>query len=686
MTDQEFYSDYMQDIYARAGAKKDFSEEQFTEEMCDFLVDQAVVEGYDSAFYKKTHQGIRVDAWFFNKEKQELSLYICDFSPAPQLRTLTQKDIDKCFKRAERFLDKAITDTFYQDLEESLPIYRVAREIAENKKHISKVQFFLLTNAIISTRFKSDARPAIAKYNTIYDIWDIGRRTKIANSGKSKEDIIIDFTEFVPKGVECLPASFELSSCRSYLLALPGKMLAEIYDKYGERLLEQNVRTFLQFRGGVNKGIRTTLKNQPEMFFAYNNGLTVTAEEVVEKCNRIFSVKNFQIVNGGQTTASMFMAKRQDKKGINLDHVYVQVKLSIIDSEKVDDVIPLISKCANTQNKVSSADFFSNHPFHKRVEDFSRRLLAPSTNGALTETYWFYERARGQFANKQAKMTTTLIKKFLLQNPKRQMFTKTDLAKFENSFAQLPHYVSKGAQWNFGKFAEEICGKDENNKGLWDKNELQFNELYFKQLVAKAILFKVLDGEIMKQEWYGGYKANIVTYTIAKFVHIVAYEGLFIDFMSIWKQQSISNMLQKELLSLANKVNMTITDTDENVTQYCKKHVCWDKVKKIKYFLSQDVMGELIDSQEFTYRKKSANKKQKVLNEINTQVEVYSRGLRYWTLLIEWAKKSQILTDKEMSILSTTLRMDVTPPSEKQCIAILDIEELAIEEGYYFEK
>jgi len=684
MTEQEFYHDYMQDIYARAGSKEDFSEEQFVEEMCDFLVEQAIIDTYDSAFFKKTHQGIRIDAWNFNKATQELSFFICEYSPTPELRTISQSDVETHFKRAERFFINAKTNTFYQELEESLPIYKVARDIAENIKDISKIQFFLLSNASLSTRFKNLDRGSVNGYKTVYDIWDISRRARIAQSGKEKEDITIDFTEFVPGGIQCLPASTESSKCKSYLLAIPGIMLSDIYDKYGERLLEQNVRTFLQFRGGVNKGIRNTLKNQPEMFFAYNNGLTVTAEYIDEKNNKIYSTRNLQIVNGGQTTASIFMAKLQNKKDIDLEKVYVQVKLSIINPENVDEIVPEISRCANTQNKVSSADFFSNHAFHKRIEDFSRRSLAPSPDGTLTETYWFYERARGQFANKQAKMTQTQKKQFLIQNPKYQMFTKTDLAKYENTFTQLPHYVSKGAQWNFGKFAEEISGKDDSNKGLWENNDLQFNELYFRQLIAKAILFKSLDKRIMKQDWYSGYKANIVTYTLAKFVNIVASLGKFIDFMQIWKNQCISAQLEADLLLLAEQINNVITDTEENVTQFCKKEFCWQKVKEIRFFLSDYVLNELIEIEESTNRKKDAKKDQKILNKINAQIEVFNKGLNYWTALIGWAKNTNVFSDKEMSILSSTLRMNTTPPSEKQSNVILKIEVIAKEEGFYF--
>jgi len=683
MSEIEFYHDYMQDIYARAGSREDFSEEQFVQEMCDFLVEQAIIESYDSAFFKKSRQGIRIDAWNLNKDKQELSLFICDYSPSPELRSLTQTEVENCFKRAEKFFNKSKTSEFYHEIEEALPIYGVARQITENIDAISKIQFFLLSNGSLSSRFKGVESGSITGYDTVYDIWDISRRARIAQSGKEKEDIVIDFTEFVEEGIQFLPAFVSTSSCKSYLLVFPGKMLSEIYNKYGDRLLEQNVRTFLQFRGGVNKGIRNTLTNQPEMFFAYNNGLTVTAERIEVINNRIQSATNLQIVNGGQTTASIFMSKLQDKKKIDLEKVYVQVKLSVIDPDKVDDVVPVISKCANTQNKVSSADFFSNHPFHKRIEDFSRRVLAPSSDGSLTETHWFYERARGQYANTQAKMTISQKKKFLIQNPKTQMFTKTDLAKYENSFAQLPHYVSKGAQWNFGKFAEEISGKDDNNKGLWEKNNLQFNKLYFKQLIAKAIMFNFLDKNIMRQDWYGGYKANIVTYSLSKFVCLISSNRKYIDFMLIWRKQRLSDAMEKQLLEIAKVINIIITDTTENVTQYCKKYICWQKVLDTRLLLSEDVISELIDSEQVDEQRKDAKKVQKVLNDINAQVEVYNKGLKYWNALIDWASTSDILTEKEMSILSSTLRMNATPPSEKQCKVILEVERKAIDEGFF---
>jgi hypothetical protein len=680
---EEYYSEYMQEIYARAGSNEDFTTEQFTEEMCEFLVDQAVIENFDSCFYKKSHLGIRVDAWNFNKEKQELCLLIADFKPTKEARVLTPNDADNYFKRAERFFFKSIDDDYYREIEESLPIYGVARDISTNSQSISKVRFIIISNSVLSNRFKGISERSIEKYDTVYDIWDISRRARIEQSGKEKEDIIIDFTSFVESGIQYLPAFTGSESCKSYLLAFPGDMLAEIYNTYGERLLEQNVRTFLQFRGNVNKGIRNTIKNYPDMFFAYNNGLTVTAEETEVSNGRMLKVKNLQIVNGGQTTASILMSKLQDKNTVELDKVYVQVKMTVIEPDSVEDIVPKISEYANTQNKVSNSDFFSNHAFHKRIEDFSRRILAPSADGSLMETYWFYERARGQFANRQAKMSNAQKVKFQIQNPKNQRFTKTDLAKFENSFAQLPHYVSKGAQWNFGKFAEEISGKDET-LGLWDRSNLHFNELYYKQLIAKAIVFKFLDKNIMQQKWYGGYKANIVTYSLAKLSSIVATKGKFLDLMQIWQNQKVSKALENELLGLAEFINNIIIDTDENVTQYCKKKECWNRVKETPYTLSDDVILELLDSSEVDIKIKTAKKDQRDLNKINVQIEVFNKGQTYWSHLYDWAVKSKLFSDKELSILSSTSRLNTSPPSEKQCKVILKIEEISIAEGFYY--
>lgn len=683
MTDiHEYYDEFMQEIYARSGVESDFNEAIFTERMCEFLVEQAAVDDYAYIGYKKAPLGIRVDAWDYNSDASTLRLFITDFRPEKELASLTYTDVAKHLKQVQRFFERCLNRDFFESLEESSPCYGLARDVFEKigRDEIDEVHFFLLSNANLSERVQSIDIEELDGFQCAYHVWDFSRLHRIESSKNIREEIVIRFDENGNSGLQCLPAFTGTDECESYLLVLPGTLVADLYGRYGERLLEQNVRTFLQFRGKVNKGMRNTIQNEPGMFFSYNNGLSATAEKVETTATRdkITAITNLQIVNGGQTTASIFAAAKQKGKSVELSNVYVQVKLSVVPQEKVELVVPRISEYANTQNKVNAADFFSNHPFHLRIEEFSRRLWAPSAEGGLKETRWFYERARGQFANAQANMTDAEKRRFLLKYPKSQMFTKTDLAKYENTFSCLPHMVSTGAQKNFAAYAGEI-GK------RWDNNEKQFNELYFKRLIAKAIVFRYLDRNIMKQPWYGGYKANIVTYSIAKLVDMVSKTSGHLDLHQVWRKQDLSEPLKVQLLIIAKEVNDEIQRTPEgitNVTEWCKKQACWAHVRNLNIDLSPELQDELVDSEENKHREKDAVRTQVIQNGILGQSRVVEAGPQYWRLLGEWNEESRILSPKEMDVLAIACRIPSKIPSEAQCAILLKAEQRAIAEGF----
>jgi len=668
----DFYKDFMQDLVARSGADGNYLESVFIERMCDFLVDQAIIQNYTIAEYKKVGgagvAGIRLDAYNYNEETEVLTLIVSDFRSGKELDTLRNTEIKKGFLLAERFFLNCATNDFFQSLEESTPGYAAAREISEQRsqKKVARVQFFLISNSMLTKVVKDFVSE---NEGWSYQVWDLGRLSRIEESGKSREDMVVFFEKDMP----CLPAFTGSESCQSFLLALPGDLIASLYDQYGERLLEQNVRTFLQFRGKVNKGMRNTVQNEPEMFFAYNNGLTATAEDVDfnPNTNTLKSITNLQIVNGGQTTASLFTSKR--KFGRDLSKVYVQVKLSVINPEDVESVVPRISEYANTQNKVNAADFFSNHPFHLTIEKFSRRLWAPSTGSQ--ETHWFYERARGQFANAYANMTKSKQNEFLRMNPKHQMFTKTDLAKYIYSFNKKPYIVSKGAQFCFAQFASEIGKK-------WEKNEKQFNERYFKSIIAKAVLFRVLDKQIMKQPWYGGYKANIVTYSLAKFIDMVDKTGYYLDFLKIWKNQTISSAINTLLLNIADAVNQTIQDTDANVTQYCKQELCWQRVQQLEIELNPEVYDNLLNKESENEQFKIAGRAQENLNKVEALTYVVEKGGDYWREIMNWNKKMHVLSPKEVGILNTASQIPKKFPSDAQIKILLRIESRVSQEGF----
>ena len=675
----EYHEEFIQDILARAGSEANFTEAVFTERMCEFLVDQAVIENFTYVGYRNSTRGIRVDAWDYNGDAETLTLFVSDFRFSNDLERLSGADVTKSFKRLEKFFNECLNLNFLAAMEESAPAYELARMIYEPSVLISKVEFFLLSNAELSTRVDSINREPVPGYACTYDVWDISRLFRLETSGKSREDIVIDFRDVIPDGLPCLPASNGTENHESYLLVMPGTLVADLYDRYGERLLEQNVRTFLQFRGKVNKGIRNTMQNEPEMFFAYNNGLTTTAERVEtdDGRNRIMSVMNFQIVNGGQTTASIYTTAKKSKA--NLSNVHVQVKLTVIPPEKAESVVPRISEYANTQNKVSAADFFSNHPFHLRVEELSRRIWAPSPTGGLRETHWFYERARGQYANAQANLTQAKEREFLAKNPRSQMFTKTDLAKFEYSLGMKPHIVSLGAQGNFAAFANEI-GQ------TWEKSDAQFNELYFKHLIAKALLFRCLDRIIMRQSWYGGYKANIVTYSLAKLAHMVSETGRHLNLDQIWKDQDISPVLEEQLLIIAEQVNKKIQETPEsitNVTEWCKKEMCWQRIKELPIQMHADLEAVLLDTEVVTVKKKDAQKTQRIDDGIFSQQVVLTKGSEYWKQVAAFGLEKACLSPKEMSVMSLACQIPSKLPTEKQCDVVLQVEKKVIEEGFF---
>jgi hypothetical protein len=465
---------------------------------------------------------------------------------------------------------------------------------------------------------------------------------------------------------------------------MPAEILAILYEKFGAQLLEQNVRTFLQARGSVNQGIRTTILNEPSMFFAYNNGITATAQDVETKITetglQITSIVDLQIVNGGQTTASLFHTRKRDKA--DLAQIFVQMKLSVIDSEASERMVPRISEYANTQNRVNAADFFSNHPFHVRMQEFSRRIWAPPQQGAQRETRWFYERARGQYADAQAKLTASEQKRFKAENPKPQMFTKTDLAKFENVWDEHPKWVNLGAQKNFAKYASRI-GKE------WEKSSDGFNEFYFRRAVARGLIFSATEKMVSAQPWYnGGYRANIVAYTLAVLNDITARRRKSLDFLRVWNMQGIDDDLKDVLAIISKAVHEDIIQPPQgisNISEWCKKEACWtrlqSRVEDIEKLLPAGLNDHLISLEDHVSEVRTAKQTQKLDNGIESQRRVLEIPATQWIQLHRAMSAKQLLAPKEIGILNVAMQMPAKIPTERQCAVLLDILEKGRAEG-----
>ena len=697
----EFYEDFMQEINISAASGGNFNEPNFTENMCELLEEEGFFTDYYIVSYKKHLQGIKVDAWAYDFEIGTLNLVVSIFSESDTVETLSKTDLDKAFKRVEKFFQKSLDVKFHQDLDESDPAYPLSELIYDYKDDINKIKFTVITNYKLSKRVESISKIEFLNYNSQRDIWDIERVFR--GTAISVDPIKIDFEN---KPLPILPAHTGEGSLESYLLVLPGSVLASLYEDYGDRLLEQNVRTFLQFRGNVNKGLRNTILNYPEMFFAYNNGITATAESIqINEKNghlELQAINNLQIVNGGQTTASIFTTRLRDK--VDLQKVFVQMKLTIISSDfqeesssEVDEneipklqassIISNISEYSNTQNKVNAADLSSNHDFHVRMEAISRRIWAPAKQSSTNNTKWFYERLRGSFANSQTNLTESNKKRFLKENPKAQLIVKTDMAKFIHSWEKYPHIVSMGAQKNFVRFIEGF--KKEDIKGIqkeWEENENLFNDNYYKDLVVKAILFRGLDKLIMKQSWYDGYKANIVTYSISKLRQLIDSTGKYLNFDAIYKAQETPDILTELLLVIAERIDQSIKDTPEgvsNISEWAKNSIAWENVRKLAIDFDLERINKiLISGDEKKNKQQDASKKQALTSDLEIEIYVVQKGANYWKKITSWAEKQEPLTPKEMGILEIACLLPRKIPSIAQCKILISIEENMILEGF----
>lgn len=691
MTIEEYYDVLNQDLLAESGIVGDMLVDTFVEKVCGIIAEQGSMPDAELVNYRFNSGNISlaVDAWARDTERGHLTLLIADFRNDAEIATLSNEKIKTTLKRLDRFVERCAKKEFVEGLEDSDPVVPLARYLLEQRDSIRSIDFLLLTNAQISSRIK-EIKPS--EYNVQNaqkcEIWDLQRLYELDTSGREREDIEVDFTEYMKGGIECLRASTGQVSLQSYLLVLPGQVLADLYEKYGERLFEQNVRTFLQFRGKVNKGIRNTIVQQPAMFFAYNNGLSATAESVETSSNgnRILKITNLQIVNGGQTTASIYTAWRGTDRA-DLKEVFVQVKLSVVESDKVNEIVPKISEYANTQNKVNAADFFSNHPFHLRIEEFSRRLWAPAADGSPRQTHWFYERARGQYVNAQAKLTPAKTREFLAKNPKNQMFTKTDLAKYCLTFWKMPHLVSRGAQFAFSggsgiKGFAKLIGEE------WEKkNGDTINELWFKDAIAKAILFKSLDKTltpILKQRNFGSYKACITAYTLAKFVTMAEATPKVVNFTQIWNTQQVAQDLRDELVRIAEEVTNFLVSQQTHVVQLAKTESCWQRVIDLPIILSDTFPEYLRYAEEQTHEEKMATKNQRILNGIQAQQYVVEQGESYWRNLRAWNEEHRIFSPKEVGVLDIACKISRGKiPSELQTKVLLGAEKRAIAEGFF---
>lgn len=518
--------------------------------------------------FKKDSENMKLDGYAFSEYFRSLTLLVSKYQAKPIPKKIKKTEIDKLLKKVLKFYKTCGTNDF-EALEESSDGYQAYKFIKGHKADIETVNIILLTNDETIRYIPDDVH--YGKITVRFDVWDIERLYQSVLGGTAVERQLV--VKLKKKYGESLPlikvkGDNEIYDC--YIGVISGELLARIYETEGQDLIQKNVRSFLQAIGKVNKGIKVSLANEPQMFMAYNNGISTIAESIAVDEGRssgdivnITEITGWQIVNGGQTTASIYNAY---KAKLPLEQVNVQIKLSVIkQKDRAEEIIHNISKYANSQNKINMSDFNANDAYHVKMERLSRATPIPVAKGKSTD-YWFYERARGQYLVELNRQPTAAAKKeFKSRCPKNRCISKTVAAKCVMTYRGYPDIVSKGLETSFIYFSDMVS-----------KGEVpEPSEQSYIEMIAKVILFNSCD-EIIKNLKFGGFKAQQDYYTVALFGKY--YSDLF-DPLEIWNRQSINAETAKTIEELAYFVwnhfqNPTVPGV--NIGQWCKKEECWE--------------------------------------------------------------------------------------------------------------
>ncbi|MGG1482783.1 AIPR family protein [Peribacillus castrilensis] len=674
ITLQEFHQDFLQSILSDSESRGLMKAQSFFELVCEDLMQVGdLTNNYEMAEFIKT--GCEVYGYDYDEDRKIFTLINFQFFQDDTIETLTRHHVTTKFNRLKKFASLSMAG-LHNDLEETSEAYSLAFNVHRNvhNKLIDKFRLIILTDGKLTGTISRIPNESIEGIVYEHKIIDINYLYSIFMSENASGSYEIDLN------IPYLEVHNQSNEYQSYLGIMDGEQLFNIYDEYGQKLLEQNVRTFLQFRGGVNKGIRNTIEFKPDMFFAYNNGITATATHVETKNGYITKITDFQIVNGGQTTSAIYAAKKNSK--LDISNVSVQMKLSVVNNiEKKGEFVSSVSQYANTQNKVNKSDFFSNSPFHKEMKDYSKRIWVAAHGGSQKRTHWFYERVRGEYLNEQAYLTPAKKKQFQIENPKDQLIEKTFLAKSENSWDRKPHIVSKGAQYSFEEYANSVTN-------TLEKNELAITENYFKDAVARVILFRATEKIVSKASWYqNAFRAQTVAYSIALLSHSIKKRNLFLNFGRIWDEQRLPVELKEIMKVITKKIYESITNPPHgsaNIAQWCKKEQCWNDIRGIEIDLIL-LKKLVVTTEEAKYEQKSGKKQKELENGIEIQMFVVQTDFETWVQLFGYYMSNnnfRSLTITQRDILKKYTDGKIPLPSEKQSKVLYALYQRAVKEGW----
>ncbi|SFO30253.1 AIPR family protein [Sphingomonas sp. OK281] len=651
----------------------EFSENVFTAICLEWLEDVGLTENSEVCHFERSfgNRNARANGYAVDDDEAVVDVFIACFDGGDVSGMLPPDDLRRAARQAKTFCEKVSTELL-SNLDPSGRDYGMVERFGDVAPKASKFRVFVITDQACSLS-SIDAEDLNGK-DLVYEIIDIERLYRLVQAGLPRDEVVIDFTQHAAGGLPCLHAPEISGDYDAYLALIPGEMLYQLYDLYGPRLLERNVRSFLQARGKINRGIRDTLRKQPDRFLAYNNGIVATVDEIHVRHDQaagsrhITSVRGLQIVNGGQTTASIHRARRDDK--VDLSSVYVPAKISLISEGRIEEMVPAISLYANSQNNIQMADFSANDPYHVRMGQLSGQIWCPGEQGR-----WFYERTRGEYEVEKIRTAKTpaQLRRFNERTPRQRKFDKVELAKFLLSWEQRPDKVSLGGQKCFASFMQDLS---ETHSKDWLPDDGDY-----RRAIAKGILYRSALA-ITRQEDFPAYRAQVATYLVAYLSHRT---GRQINLERIWNEQGLSSELVALLRSWAYGVRDAIVQSSggRNVTEWCKKDACWKALRAVDLSLSDELPPEIDGASSSSAATSDvSNLTPAELDAIHHCQKITAEE---WIRISKWGSETGRLKDWQTGIAGTlgtyAARDWSKSPSSKQAKRGLEILLIAREDG-----
>ena len=669
-----------------SGTGSVYTEEEFTRIVLERLGEDGAVEN-PTMLWEEGQVGrhrYKITGYSMAEDAERLLLVATVHTGELPPRPLTRSEITTACDLALKFYECSCGGLHTSMEPSNTDASELARRIYQARDQLSTLRLLLLSDGMTGLS-SVDLKPTASDgTRMVVDMYGIERLQRVLGQGLARDDITVDLAAELGSPLPCIKASGATGDFEAYLGAIPGSVLASVYEKYGTRLLELNVRAFLGLRGrkSVNAGLRSTILELPHRFLAYNNGIVATVDDIEAEdfgngMTAIRTLRGLQIVNGGQTTASLHRARRQDKA--RLDDILVPIKIIKADGGNLQEMVTAVSRSANSQNTVQPADFSANNAFHVAVEELANNTWLPDASGR-----WFYERARGSYgaAEYKASIAAAHRRRFAKETPKERRFSKTDLAKYLNAWNGLPHLVSFGNQKNFQHFMQTM--KEENSNGF------KPDTAWFKAFIAKAIIFRSVHA-IVRACKFPAYQANIVAYTVAALGWVTART---LDFDQVWGRQDLSPEMQRMLQGWVHEIDKALRETAGNrmPSEWAKKVDCRDALRAIVLPLPKPLPPEFANLSASPSPDAGTPFREKaVVSREDLELLNRTRGIgaETWFRVAQWGGRTKKLHWKVAAIARTMGEYALADwergPSVKQAKWALEAYDTAAREGAFEE-